>query len=179
MGASVEITSPEVSSDGRQLAEKLVASGVTIMQATPATWRMLLEAGWQGDSRIKILCGGEALSRELANQLLKRSASLWNMYGPTETTIWSLIYRIRSEHGRVLLGRPIANTQLYILDRNLNLVPVGAPGELHIGGDGLARGYLHRPELTAEKFIPHPFSQDPEARLYKTGDLARCLRCGV
>ena len=91
VGASVEITSPEVSSDGRQLAEKLVASGVTIMQATPATWRMLLEAGWQGDSRIKILCGGEALSRELANQLLKRSASLWNMYGPTETTIWSLI----------------------------------------------------------------------------------------
>src|SRR5438270_9582581 len=143
------------------------------MQATPVTWRMLLAAQWQGNQQLKVLCGGEALPSELAQQLLPKGASLYNLYGPTETTIWSTVRKIEPEDKVVTVGRPIANTQVYVLDGQLQLVPVGVPGELYIGGDGLARGYLHRPELTAERFSPHPFSTEPNARLYKTGDLAR------
>ncbi|MFY9645340.1 MAG: alpha/beta fold hydrolase, partial [Terriglobales bacterium] len=176
-GARLVLVSREVASDGARLSERLLSSGATVMQATPATWRLLLEAGWKGSARLKILCGGEALDRELATQLVKRCASLWNMYGPTETTIWSTTYKVDSESGEekgpVSIGRPIANTQLYLLDRNLQPVPIGVAAELHIGGDGLARGYLNRPELTAEKFIHDPFSGELGARLYKTGDLAR------
>ncbi|PYM12136.1 MAG: non-ribosomal peptide synthetase, partial [Verrucomicrobia bacterium] len=120
-----------------------------------------------------ILCGGEALSRELANQLLERCAEVWNLYGPTETTIWSAAAKIEPGNHPVVVGRPIANTQFYILDRYLNPVSIGVPGELVIGGDGLARGYLNRPELTAEKFIRNPFSDEADARLYRTGDCAR------
>jgi amino acid adenylation domain-containing protein len=178
VGASFEIVSREVSSDGSRLLAKLASSNATVMQATPATWRMLLEAGWKGDPRLKILCGGEAISRKLADQLLQRSASLWNMYGPTETTIWSTTAKVEPGQNAVSIGQPIANTQLFILDKLLQPVPIGVAGELHIGGDGLARGYLHRSELTAEKFIPDPFSPDPEARLYKTGDLVRYLPSG-
>lgn len=178
LGASLEIVSRDVSSDGNQLLSKLASSGATVMQATPATWRMLLEAGWQGHRRLKILCGGEAVSRELVNQLLQKSGSLWNMYGPTETTIWSTISKVEPGQDAVSIGRPIANTQIFILDKVLQPVAVGVAGELHIGGDGLARGYLKRPELTAEKFIPNPFSQEPEARLYNTGDLVRYLPNG-
>jgi amino acid adenylation domain-containing protein len=178
VGASVTVASRVAASDGLRLIELLEQSNTTVMQGTPATWRLLLGAGWQGCDRLKILCGGEALSRELANQLLARSASLWNMYGPTETTIWSAIYRVGLGAGPVPIGTPIANTQLYILDSHLHPVPVGVPGELHIGGAGLARGYLNRPELTAEKFIADPFSEEPGARLYKTGDLARYLPDG-
>src|SRR5438270_4863844 len=143
------------------------------MQATPVTWRMLLAAQWQGNQHLKILCGGEALTSELAQQLLPKGASLCNLYGPTETTIWSTARKIEPEDKVITVGRPIANTQVYLLDAQLQPVPVGIPGELYIGGDGLARGYLHRPELTAERFIPHPWSAEPGARLYKTGDLAR------
>jgi acyl carrier protein len=143
------------------------------MQATPSTWRLLLEAGWRKKIGLKMLCGGEALPRELASQLLERGDSLWNMYGPTETTIWSAVYRVESKEGPVLIGAPIANTQIYILDRNLQPVPIGVAGELYIGGEGLARGYLNRPELTRERFIENPFSNEPGSRLYKTGDLAR------
>ncbi|AFZ12486.1 amino acid adenylation domain protein [Crinalium epipsammum PCC 9333] len=178
VGASVEIVSREVATDGIQLTEKL-ANGVTIMQATPATWNMLLLAGWQGNKQLKILCGGEALSKQLANQLLERCQCLWNLYGPTETTIWSTIYQVKLLDKIVAIGRPIANTQVYILDQNLQPLPVGIPGELHIGGDGLAKGYLKRPELTAEKFINNPFSDQPAAKLYKTGDLARYLPDGT
>ncbi|MFZ2009516.1 MAG: amino acid adenylation domain-containing protein [Candidatus Sulfotelmatobacter sp.] len=178
VGASFEIVSREVSSDGSRLLAKLAKSNPTMMQATPATWRMLLEAGWQGNPRLKILCGGEAISRKLADQLLQRVGSLWNMYGPTETTIWSTTAKIEPGQNAISIGQPIANTQLFILDKVLQPVPIGVAGELHIGGDGLARGYLHRPELTAEKFIPDPFSPDPEARLYKTGDLVRYLPNG-
>src|SRR5271157_20951 len=178
LGASCEIVSREVAADGNQLLAKLANSGATVMQATPATWRMLLEAGWQGDPRLKILCGGEAVSQKLANQLLERAGSLWNMYGPTETTIWSTVSRIEAGQGAIRIGRPIANTQIYILDKVLQPVPIGVAGELHIGGDGLARGYLKRPELTADRFIAHPFSEDPEARLYKTGDLVRYVPNG-
>ena len=178
LGACLEIVSREVSSDGSQLLSKLASSGATVMQATPATWRMLLEAGWEGDHRLKVLCGGEAVSRKLADELLQKTGSLWNMYGPTETTIWSTTSKVEPGHGAVPIGKPIANTQIFILDKVLQPTPIGVAGELHIGGEGLARGYLKRPELTAEKFVGDPFGQEPEGRLYKTGDLVRYLPNG-
>nr|AEU11006.1 NpnB [Nostoc sp. 152] len=177
VGASVVIARRDVTLDGKQLLDLLVKSQATIMQATPATWRLLLEANYQS-SHLKILCGGEALPWELANQLLARSGSLWNLYGPTETTIWSSVYQVKSQDSLISIGRAIANTQIYILDQNLQPVPIGVPGELHIGGAGLARGYLNRPELTQEKFISNPFARDKGERLYKTGDLARYLPDG-
>jgi amino acid adenylation domain-containing protein len=178
VGGRVVLVSREVASDGAQLIEKLAKSGATVLQATPATWRLLLEAGWQGSDQLKMLCGGEALCREMANQLLLRGASLWNLYGPTETTIWSALSKVESGEGAVCIGRPIANTQIYLLDSNLQSVPIGVPGELHIGGAGLARGYLNRPEVTAKRFISNPFSEEPGTRLFKTGDLARYLPDG-
>src|SRR5437588_198601 len=173
LGARFIVASRDVVTNAMGLAEILALSHATVMQATPVTWRMLLAAQWQGNQHLKILCGGEALPSELAQQLLPKGASLCNLYGPTETTIWSTARKIEPEDKVITVGRPIANTQVYLLDAQLQLVPVGIPGELYIGGDGLARGYLHRPELTAERFIPHPFSTEPNARLYKTGDLAR------
>jgi len=174
IGASVEIVRREVSSDGNLLLSKLASSGATVLQATPATWRILLEAGWEGSRDLKVLCGGEAMPRELAGELLKRASSVWNMYGPTETTIWSTTSQIAAGDGPITVGRPIANTDVYVLDSQLQLVPVGVPGELYIGGDGVARGYLDRPDLTTEKFIPNPFRERGRgARLYRTGDLAR------
>jgi acyl carrier protein len=144
------------------------------MQATPITWQLLMDAGWQGKSDLKILCGGETLSPVLAGKLLERGKAVWNCYGPTETTIWSLVHRVAAANGRVVpIGRPIANTQAYVLDSYQQPVPIGARGELYIGGAGLARGYLNRPELTAEKFLQNPFGQEPGSRLYRTGDLVR------
>ncbi|ARV60166.1 hypothetical protein BZZ01_17390 [Nostocales cyanobacterium HT-58-2] len=173
VGARLVVASREVALDGIQLSALLTYSKATVMQATPATWQLLLAADWQGNPQLKILCGGEALSRHLANQLLNRCDSLWNMYGPTETTIWSAACPVEKDSSIVPISHPIANTQFYILDKHAQLVPVGVPGELHIGGDGLARGYLNRPELTALKFIPSPFENKLGARLYRTGDLVR------
>jgi len=178
IGAQVNLVSREVASDGRRLSKALADSGATVMQASPATWQLLLESGWQGSPQLKILCGGEALPRELANRLLPCCESLWNMYGPTESTIWSAVQKVEGGDGPISIGRPIANTQIYILDRNFNPVPVGVYGELYIGGDGLARGYLNRSELTAEKFVPHPLSQEDGARIYSSGDQARFLSDG-
>ncbi|HEY0607297.1 MAG TPA: amino acid adenylation domain-containing protein, partial [Herpetosiphonaceae bacterium] len=172
-GAEVVLASREVAADGVQLANLLNREAITVMQATPATWRMLLHAGWQGQPGLKILCGGEALPRLLADQLLSSGASLWNMYGPTETTIWSSVAQIAVAAGDMPIGGPIANTQLYVLDRQMQRVPVGVAGELYIGGEGLARGYLNRPELTAERFVPDPFARVSGARLYRVGDLMR------
>ncbi len=152
---------------------RLTESAATVMQATPSTWKLLLDTGWHGSESFKVLCGGEALSRELASQLLKGGASVWNLYGPTETTIWSTIHRVEPGEGPVSIGRPIANTQVYILDNHLQPVAVGVDGELFIGGDGVARGYLNRPELTAETFIRNPFRDYSESCLYRTGDRAR------
>ena len=177
VGARLVVVSREVATDGAQLGAYMLECGVTALQATPATWRLLLEAGWQGAERLKVLCGGESLSQDLANQLL-RGATLWNLYGPTETTIWSAVSEVESLGNSVSIGRPIANTQIYLLDSHLQPVPVGIPGELYIGGAGLARGYLNRPSLTAQKFIPNPFSVEPQVCLYKTGDLARYLSDG-
>ncbi|WP_414588179.1 amino acid adenylation domain-containing protein, partial [Scytonema sp. PCC 10023] len=176
-GARLVLT-PDLIADGGQSTAALATSSATVMQGTPATWRALMQAGFLGNPQLKILCGGEALSRELAAQLIERADSLWNMYGPTETTIWSAVSQVQAGSGSVAIGGAIANTQFYILDTNNQPVPVGVAGELHIGGDGLARGYLNRAELTAEKFIPNPFSSQPGERLYKTGDLVRYLTDG-
>lgn len=176
-GARVVVLSREAAIDGKQLIRELERSQATVVQATPATWHLLLESGWQGNSNLKILCGGEAWSRDLAEQLLPRCGSLWNMYGPTETTIWSAVHQIHPGQP-VRIGRPIANTQFYIVDSHLQPVPIGVPGELLIGGHGVGRGYLNRPELTEERFIADPFQQQPGARLYRTGDLARFLQNG-
>lgn len=180
-GARLVIARRETASDGLLLQARIASCGATVMQATPATWRMLIDAGWNGDPRLKLLCGGESLSRELAIELLPRCGELWNMYGPTETTIWSTIDRIASvsTSSPISIGRPIANTQIYLLDQNSQPVPVGVAGELCIGGDGLARGYLNQPELTAQKFTRNPLINDAEGqRLYRTGDLARYLPDG-
>lgn len=185
VGADIVLVTRDVAADASQLSPVLQESGATVMQATPATWRMLLAAGWQGNPQLKILCGGEPMSRELARQLLERSASLWNMYGPTETTIWSAVHQVESADKQIPIGRPIANTQIYLAHPEQNssdpikFVSVEEPGELLIGGVGLARGYLNRPDLTDERFIPDPFSPEPGARLYRTGDLARYLPDGT
>ena len=177
-GAKIVLASREQAADGKRLVELLSESQATLLQATPATWRMLLEVGWSGNRRLKALCGGEALPPELANQLQPLCGELWNMYGPTETTIWSSVCKVDSPLGSTAsIGRPIGNTSMYVLDAQRNPVPIGVSGELYIGGDGVARGYLNRPELTAEKFISDPFSK-PGARLYRTGDLARFLPDG-
>jgi amino acid adenylation domain-containing protein/thioester reductase-like protein len=180
VGARIAIASREVASDATQLIQLIEQSEATILQATPATWRMILASGWQGNSRLKILCGGEALTRALADQLLDRAASLWNLYGPTETTIWSMIHRVEHDDRPVPLGMPIANTQIYVVQEltrrkedTLKLAAVGEIGELYIGGQGIARGYLNRPELTCDRFVSNPFSPESDARLYRTGDLAR------
>ena len=178
VGAKLVIASRESATDGDQLLALLIASGATVMQATPVTWKLLLEAGWNGYPRLRVLCGGEAFPRELANKLVKRASSVWNMYGPTETTIWSAAGEVQAGEGAVPIGPPIDNTQFYVLDAKNQLVPIGVPGELHIGGAGLARGYFRRPELTAERFICVPFISPMNARVYKTGDLVRRLPDG-
>jgi acyl-coenzyme A synthetase/AMP-(fatty) acid ligase/aryl carrier-like protein len=157
--------------------ERLREANCTMMQATPATWRALLNVGWNGSAKLKILCGGESFPRDLAQELLSRCSELWNMYGPTETTIWSTVHRILAADGPIPIGHAIANTRVYLLDTHRHLVPRGVIGELYIGGDGLARGYLGRPELTEERFVPNPFL--PGERLYRTGDLARWLSDGT
>jgi acyl-coenzyme A synthetase/AMP-(fatty) acid ligase/acyl carrier protein len=120
-----------------------------------------------------VLCGGEAVPRDLANELIDRSPSVWNMYGPTETTVWSTCCQLQDKQGPVMIGRPIANTPVYILDQHLQPVPLGVSGELYIGGAGVSRGYLNRPDLTEKAFVKNPFSPDPSAVMYKTGDLTR------
>ncbi len=169
-GARVEICDRRTAADGAALRALLDRTGATVMQATPATWRLLIEAGWQGGARFKALCGGEALPPDLADALVARAGSAWNLYGPTETTIWSTAQRL--DGGPISIGRPIANTRVYVLDRHLAPTPIGVPGELYIGGAGVALGYRNRPELTHDRFLADPFGP-PGARLYRTGDLAR------
>lgn len=177
-GARIVVAPSETARDGMALIDLIEGSGVTVIQATPSTLRMLLDAGWTGAPHMKILCGGEAWPEELASQLLPCCGSLWNMYGPTETTVWSAVSKVESGQP-VVVGRPIARTRLYVLDSTLQLVPIGVPGELYIGGDGLARGYFHRPELTQERFVTDPFSTEPSARMYRTGDQVMRLADGT
>ncbi|MFZ5833576.1 MAG: amino acid adenylation domain-containing protein, partial [Planctomycetota bacterium] len=173
VGARVVICDRPAAMDPVQLQAELDRSGATVMQATPATWQMLVQAGWPGQPGLRMFTGGESLPSALADALLARGAELWNLYGPTETTIWSTMSAIRATSQPITIGRPLASTQVYVLDAHRQPLPIGVPGELYIGGAGLARGYLNRPELTAEKFVPHPFSENPQARLYRTGDLVR------
>jgi len=176
-GATVVIGPTEAASDPYRLMDIIEEEKVTVFFATPATWRMLVAAGWRPRNRdLKILCGGEALSAELAAKLLDRSDHVWNLYGPTETTIYSTCGRV-TNGSPVSIGRPIDNTQCYVLDENLSRVPLGIPGELYIGGDGLAKGYLNRPDLTESRFVPNPFDGGL-TRLYRTGDRVRYLRNG-
>jgi amino acid adenylation domain-containing protein len=178
VGAHLTVVGNEISSR-EQLLEKLVTCGATVMQATPTTWRLLVEVGRPEHFHLTIICGGEAFPPDLAKHLLPPAVALWNIYGPTETTIWSSSYQITCAEDTVPIGHPLDNTEIYLLDEMLAPVPIGVPGELYIGGSGLARGYLNRPELTAERFIPHPFSQRPGERLYRTGDLACYRRDGT
>src|SRR5208283_4855171 len=177
-GAQIVMATAEQSADAHELQRLIGQHAVTVMQATPATWRMLVENGWEGKSDLRIFCGGEALTADLARQLLPRCRELWNMYGPTETTIWSSTEHITSAD-HISLGLPIANTQFHVLDENHKPVSLGTPGELWIGGTGLARGYFKRPELTAERFVTDPTSEGPDARLYRTGDEVRHRRDGT
>jgi nonribosomal peptide synthetase DhbF len=173
VGARIELVSKQVATDGAALAGLLDGSGATFLQATPATWRMLIEAGWQGSKHCRALCGGEAVSRRLADDILERVAELWNMYGPTETTIWSTVEQVERGSAAINIGRPIANTQVHILDAAGEIAPIGVTGEICIGGAGVATGYHRRPALTAERFTPDPYSGVPGSRLYRTGDLGR------
>ncbi|THC44765.1 non-ribosomal peptide synthetase [Streptomyces sp. A1499] len=170
-GARVVLATREVATDGKLLAAEMAATGATMMQATPSTWRMLLDAGWPGRPGLRGLICGEALPPDVARRLLDGGVELWNMYGPSETTIYSLGTRIVDE--TITIGRPIANTEIHILDAEGRPVPSGVPGELCIGGSGLARGYLNRPELTERQFIRNPFTSGADDRLYRTGDLVR------
>ena len=177
-GAELILCDQQTAKDGRLLLELIEEKNITVMQATPSTWGMMIAAGWDKKYALKVLCGGEALPKELAANLLQRASALWNMYGPTETTIWSTVKQIINTEEPITIGRPIQNTQIYILNEANRLAEPGATGELVIGGEGVAAGYLNRPELTAERFIDHPFSAVPGAKLYKTGDLARFLEDG-
>ncbi|HYG65716.1 MAG TPA: amino acid adenylation domain-containing protein, partial [Thermoanaerobaculia bacterium] len=171
-GGTTPLLTRETAADGVLLARALDAVHATVLQATPATYRQMLEAGWAGRPEMLLLCGAEAMSRDLADRLLPLGRGLWNFYGPTETTVWSTAWRVEAE-GPISVGRPIANTRIYLLDSRFSPVPLGSIGEVCIGGEGVARGYFRRPELTAERFVPDPLSGEPGARLYRTGDLAR------
>ena len=176
-GATLVLAGRGEAADPPRLIALLRQSNPTIMQATPATWRALISAGWMGSKSLSILCGGEALQSDLAGALLERSSTLWNVYGPTETTIWSMIHRVRREDDPVPIGRPLANTTIYVLDTNGQPVPAGVTGELHIGGAGVARGYRNDPALTAARFRTIPALSGE--RLYRTGDIVRFRRDGL
>jgi amino acid adenylation domain-containing protein len=175
VGARVALADRETAADGRLLAAALAETNATTLQATPATWRMLLESGWKGSPGLRALCGGEALPRELAERLLPSLGELWNLYGPTETTVYSMVERVEPGEGPVPVGRPVASTRVYLLDGRLEPVPAGFAGEVYIGGEGVARGYLGRPDATAGAFVPDPFAGEAGARMYRTGDRARWL----
>jgi amino acid adenylation domain-containing protein len=172
-GATVVIANRDQGFDGRALKTLLERHQATVMQATPVTWRLLLDAGWKGQADFKALVGGEALPKDLADQLIGCGVELWNMYGPTETTVWSTCARITDTSSGITIGKPIANTTVHVLDAQNDPCPIGVAGELCIGGEGVTLGYWKRPELTADHFVPDPFDTTPGATLYRTGDLAR------
>jgi amino acid adenylation domain-containing protein len=186
VGAKLVIAPQAVAGDGHQLLRLIQDSAATVVQGTPATFRMLLAADWERCPELRILSGGEALPQELGRQLVSRARELWNLYGPTETTIWSALQRVDPKplgKSRILanepIGHPIANTALYALDEWLAPAPTGVAAELYIGGKGVVRGYWNRPDLTAEKFLPDPFSSTPGSRMYRTGDLVRTAADGT
>ena len=158
--------------NGSKLCEQTVKHDITLLQATPATWRLMIQAGWTGKQDMKVLCGGEPMPQDLVGPLLQRCSELWNMYGPTETTVWSAAFQITDADAPILIGKPIGNTQIYILDPNGNEVPVGCEGEVFIGGAGVTLGYRNRQDLTDERFVENryrnPFTNYVSDLLYKT-----------
>ncbi|MBL4743521.1 MAG: amino acid adenylation domain-containing protein, partial [Cycloclasticus sp.] len=173
VGATVRIAPYEATVSGDKLRALIEAKGVTMFQATPASYKLLVSSGWQGDSKLKLLCGGEAMPYELSKSLLNRCGSLWNMYGPTETTIWSSVYQVLASDNEISIGKPIDGTQMFVLNDSMQPVPIGVPGELYIAGDGVAGGYYKNKSLTKEKFVCNKFSLVPDYPMYKTGDLVR------
>ncbi|MDM0011240.1 amino acid adenylation domain-containing protein [Variovorax sp. J22P168] len=181
VGAEVVIAPRETVMDGAALTRLLVDSEATIMQATPGMWRLLIDAGWEGRPGFKALVGGESLAPDLARDMLDRTRDVWNMYGPTETTIWSTLWHVdpsRIRAGGISIGRPIDNTTVWILDAHLESLPIGVPGEICIGGDGVAIGYLNRPELTEDRFVTIDIDGVP-SRIYRTGDRGRWRNDGL
>ena len=176
VGARIVLASRETASDGPALLQLIESTGVTFIDATPATYRLLLGAGWQGSASLRLVCTGEAMPRDLAQALTACAHEVWNGYGPTETTVWSTFARVQSPVERVLIGRPVANTRIAILDALGQQVPVGVAGELFIAGEGVTTGYLNRPDLTTERFLPDP--EAPGRLRYRTGDLVRLLQSG-
>lgn len=173
-GGTVDLVAGKVARDPLALLERLRATKPDLMQATPATWRMLMDAGWEGSRDLKILCGGEAMDLPLAKRLVRMGRETWNMYGPTETTVWSTLWKVPDHPERISIGHPIANTGIYIAGEDGALAPPGVPGELLISGSGLADGYWLRPELTEDRFIDSiSLLPGPHSKLYRTGDLAR------
>ncbi len=177
-GGHITIAARAETVDGTALARRLAQDQVTVMQATPATWQLLLDSGWQPTAGLTMLCGGEALPADLAHRLLAGGGRLWNLYGPTETTIWSSAGRVISPVGDICLGEPLANTRIHVLDAHLDPVSPGGVGQIAITGRGLARGYGGQPGRTAERFVADPYATRPGERLYLTGDLARRLPDG-
>jgi amino acid adenylation domain-containing protein len=176
VGAQVIMAGREEASEGRALREIAVRHGATIIQATPSMWRTILASGDLPQTLRLALCGGEAMSAALANRLRKRPVrKVWNLYGPTETTIWSTAHELADAEYRNSppIGQPLSNTRVYVLNDDLEPAPENGEGELYIGGHGLAQGYMGSPDLTAERFVPDPFASARGARLYRTGDLVR------
>ncbi len=171
VGAEVVIATQNQALDGFDLCDLLKGHKITLMQATPPTWRLMLDCDWQGTKGLKALCGGEPMTPALAEQLQLQVAELWNMYGPTETTVWSTCTRI-TDASDITVGRPVRNTVVYVLDEHKRPVPTGVPGELWIGGDGVALGYIGQPDLTGERFIEDPFVLGKTGTMYRTGDRA-------
>jgi amino acid adenylation domain-containing protein len=178
VGATVYIASRRDTIDGNALQESLVGNKITCFQATPATYHLLLGTNWSGDPALKLLCGGEAMPPELSLKLLDKCSSLWNMYGPTETTIWSTVKEVDKVLSPMPIGKAIKGTQTYVLNNEFARVPIGVSGELFIGGEGVANGYFNRADLTEACFIPDPFSEHDNAIMYRTGDLAKMLDDG-
>ncbi|WP_261595526.1 AMP-binding protein, partial [Pseudoalteromonas holothuriae] len=184
-GGQVVLASKADSAEPSRLSALLEAQDINIMQATPATWSLLFSDGWRGRAKLTALCGGEKLSTTLAKELVACTGRVWNCYGPTEASVWSMVSEVTPssvQAGSILLANSLHNYQHYILDTHQQLLPVGSIGELYIGGAALARGYLNRPVLTEERFIAHPFASEykmaEDARLYRTGDLVRYLPDG-
>lgn len=182
IGAKLVIATQETATDMNMLTEKMIECKATVFQATPVTFKMLMINDWKGKADLKLIIGGEALSKELVRHILPRCAGIWNSYGPTETAIYSVVRNNTMDdtigEGYVPIGRPVDNTVVYILNKKLVPVPIGIPGELWIGGDGISPGYLNLPNMTDERFIVNPFGKSPDEKIYKTGDLVQYFNDG-
>jgi amino acid adenylation domain-containing protein len=179
VGAKVVIAGHDDVRDGAALRTLVETSKATMMQATPTGWRILVESGWAGHAQFRAVSGGEPLAIDLAEALLQRCGEVWNGYGPTETTVYSTFWRVTDPRAGIFIGQPVANTAVYILDERRALCSLGVSGEIHIGGAGVTLGYLDRPELDAERFLPDSFADQPDARMYRTGDRGRWLANGM